>query len=222
LERIVMSWSGGKDSCKALHELRESGEVAVSMLLTTVTTEYDRVSMHGVRRELVHAQAEALRLPLRELFIPASCSNADYERLMGESLSELREEGFGTIAFGDLHLADIRAYRDRLMAANGMRALYPVWGRDTAVFFEEFVRDGFRAVTACVDLAVLDESFAGRMLDRAFAGDLPAGADPCGENGEYHSFVFDGPAFARPVDIRIGERVTRGSFCFCDLEPAWL
>lgn len=217
-----MSWSGGKDSCKALHELGRTGEHQVAALLTTVTLDYDRVSMHGVRRQLLHQQADALGLPVREVFIPTSCSNADYEQLWGEALAGLRAEGFATVAYGDLYLADIRAYRDRLMEANGMRAIYPVWGRDTAEFVREFIRDGFEAVTTCVDLKMLDESFAGRLIDEAFLADLPEGVDRCGENGEFHSFVFDGPLFSRPVPFRTGERVTRSGFCFCDLEPASL
>ena len=190
------------------------------MLLTTITSEYDRISMHGVRRELLHAQADALGVPLREIFIPASCSNDDYERVMGEALGGLRADGLGEVAFGDLFLADIRAYRDRLMASNGMRALYPVWGRDTGDFVRHFIGQGFKAVTTCVDLAVLDQSYAGRLIDEAFLADLPRAVDPCGENGEFHSFVFDGPIFARPIPYQIGERVTRGSLCFCDLEPS--
>lgn len=217
-----MSWSGGKDSCMALDELEGSGEYEVAMLLTTITRDYDQISMHGVDRTLLHDQADALNLPLREVFIPASCSNADYERLMGEALGALRAEGFETVGFGDLFLADVRAYRDRLMAANAMRALYPVWGRDTGDFVDEFIGRGFKAVTTCVDLAVLDQSYSGRLIDETFLADLPDNVDPCGENGEFHSFVFDGPPFARPVPFRIGERVTRGSLCFCDLEPSSL
>lgn len=222
MERIVMSWSGGKDSCKALHELRGSSEYEVAMLLTTVTSDYGRISIHGVRRALLHEQADALGLPLREVLIPASCSNADYERLMGEALHHLRAEGFAAVGYGDLFLADIRAYRDRLMAANHMRAVYPVWGRDTAEFADQFIDEGFEAVITCVDLAVLDGSFAGRIFDRSFLADLPEGVDPCGENGEFHSFVFDGPSFGRRVTFKTGERVTRGTLCFCDLEPSSL
>ena len=222
MERIALSWSGGKDSCMTLHELKQSDRYEVALLLTTVTRDHERVSMHGVRRSLLHEQAEALGLPLREVFIPASCSNADYEELMGAALGTLRREGLTTVAFGDLFLADVREYRDRLIAKNGMEALYPVWGRTTDEFVRDFISQGFRAVTSCVDLAKLDESYAGRLLDEAFLADLPEGVDPCGENGEFHSFVFDGPAFARPVPFRVGERVTRGSLCFCDLEPCSL
>jgi uncharacterized protein (TIGR00290 family) len=219
LERIILSWSGGKDSCMSLWQLRESGEVEVAGLLTTITGDYDRISMHGVRRELLRRQAEALGLPLHEVVIPAKCSNADYEAAMGAALAELRDQGIRTVAFGDLFLEDIRAYRDRMMAAVGMATLYPVWGRDTRGFIDEFIDLGFKAVTCCVDLAKLDESFSGRLIDQAFLADLSPGIDPCGENGEFHTFVFDGPLFSRPIEVAIGERVSRDGFGFCDLEP---
>jgi uncharacterized protein (TIGR00290 family) len=172
-----------------------------------------------VRRELLVRQAEALGAPLHEVFIPANASNADYEAAMAEALAVHRVQGVGTVAFGDLFLADIRAYRDRMMAENEMRALYPVWGRDTRAFISEFIDAGFKAVIVCVDLAVLDASFAGRAINAELLSALPPGVDPCGENGEFHTFVFDGPNFSQAVDISIGERVTRGAFCFCDLAP---
>lgn len=203
----------------ALHALRRRGEVDVAGLLTTITGDYDRISMHGVRRELLHAQAAALGIPLREVIIPPKSSNADYEAAMGEALASLRAEGIRTVAFGDLFLEDIRAYRDRMMATVGMHTIYPVWGRDTRAFIEEFLRLGFRAVTVCVDLAKLELGFSGRAIDAAFLDDLPAHVDPCGENGEFHTFVFDGPLFSKPVDFTIRERVERDGFGFCDLEP---
>jgi uncharacterized protein (TIGR00290 family) len=217
---VLMAWSGGKDSCVALHTLQRSGEHEVVGLVTTVTRDYDRISMHGVRRELLARQAEALGLPLHEVFIAAGASNDDYEAAMAETLADQRAQGVETVAFGDLYLADIRAYRDRMMAENGMAAIYPVWGRDTRAFIRDFIADGFDAVIACVDLSVLDAAFAGRAIDDALLADLPQGIDPCGENGEFHTFVFDGPNFARPVGISIGERVIRERFCFCDLIPA--
>jgi uncharacterized protein (TIGR00290 family) len=215
--RVLMSWSGGKDSCVALYELQRSGLYEVTGLLTSVTRDYDRISMHGVRRDLLARQGRALGLPVHEVFIPAGASNDDYEAAMAEALAEERARGVQAVAFGDLFLEDIRAYRDRMMAQNRMAALYPVWGRDTRAFIEEFIALGFKAVIVCVDPAVLDDSFAGRAIDAELLAALPAGIDPCGENGEFHTFVFDGPNFTRPVDISIGERVTRGGFCFCDL-----
>ncbi len=218
--KVLMSWSGGKDSCVALDELQRSPNHEVVGLITTVTRDYDRISIHGVRRSLLAQQAEALGLPLHEVFIPAECSNDAYEAAMGEALGGHRDAGCTAVAFGDLFLADIRAYRDALMARNGMAALYPVWGRDTRAFVERFEDAGFRAAISCVDLDRLDASFAGRSIDRALLADLPPEVDPCGENGEFHSFVFDGPCFARPVPIELGETVTRGRFCFRDLLPA--
>jgi uncharacterized protein (TIGR00290 family) len=217
---VLMSWSGGKDSCVALRALQRSGDHEVVGLVTTVTRDYDRISMHGVRRTLLARQAQALGLPLHEVFIEASASNDDYEAAMEKTLGAQRALGVETVAFGDLYLADIRAYRDRMMADNGMRALYPVWGRDTGAFARDFIADGFRAVIVCVDLSVLDAAFAGRAIDAELLSDLPPGIDPCGENGEFHTFVFDGPNFAQPVDITVGERVIREGFCFCDLIPA--
>lgn len=219
MERIVMCWSGGKDSCLALHEIQQSEAYEVVALLTTVTRDYDRISMHGVPGELLRLQAAALGLPLREVFIPAQCSNADYEAAMSEAFAGFREQGIETVAYGDLFLADIRAYRDSLMGRNQMRATYPVWGRGTRAFMQDFISMGFKAVTCCVDTEQLPEEFAGRLLDEHFLADLPAGVDPCGENGEFHSFVFDGPAFTRPVPLLIGERVVRGRFAYCDLQP---
>lgn len=217
-----MSWSGGKDSCMALYVLQQQADYEVVALLTTITSDYDCISMHGVRRELLQRQADAIGLPLHEVFIPAACANADYDAALGKAIGGFRKQGVGTIAFGDLFLADIRAYRDLLVAKFGMSAIYPVWGRDTREFVGEFMDRGFRAITTCVDLKVLDESFAGRIIDDAFLADLPKGVDACGENGEFHSFVFDGPLLKRPIGFTVGERVTRGSFCFCDLEPAEL
>lgn len=219
MERIILSWSGGKDSCMGLKQLHDDGAVEVAGLLTTITGDYDRISMHGVRRELLQQQAAALGLPLHEVIIPPKCSNADYEAAMGAALAELREQGIRTVAFGDLFLEDIRAYRDRMMASVEMATLYPVWGRDTRAFIDEFIALGFKAVTCCVDLAKLDESFSGRLIDEAFLADLPPGIDPCGENGEFHTFVFDGPTFSQPIKFAIGERVSRDGFGFCDLEP---
>jgi len=217
---VLMYWSGGKDSCMALYALQRGGDHDVKGLLTTVTREYDRISIHGVHRRLLRRQANALNLPLYEVFIPANASNGDYEAAMGAAFERHRGDGTDLVAFGDLFLADIRAYRDRLVAKHGMSALYPVWGRDTRAFVGDFIAAGFKAVIVCVDLAALGASFAGRMLDAELLADLPDGVDPCGENGEFHTFVFDGPNFRDPVAIEAGERVTRGAFCFCDIEPS--
>ena len=213
---VVMSWSGGKDSCVALHILQQSPEWRVSHLLTTITRYYDRISMHGVRTELLDAQAAALGLPVDRVEIGIGASNDSYEAAMRAAIGRARAQGIETFAFGDLFLEDIRAYREAMLAPEKMRAIFPVWGRDTRQFAEDFIATGFRAVLVYVDPRVLDASFAGRLYD----ADLPPGVDPCGENGEFHTFVFDGPNFAAPIDIIIGERVIRDGFAFCDLIPA--
>jgi uncharacterized protein (TIGR00290 family) len=199
---VICCWSGGKDSCFALHEIQKSRRVAG--LLTTVTRDFDRISMHGVRRVLLARQAESLGLPLTEVFISRGATNAEYEARMGEAFESSRAAGTDEIVFGDLFLEDIRAYRDRLLATFGMTALYPVWGRDTAALIREFLALGFRTAVVCVDPAKLDPSFAGRVIDEQFLADLPRQVDPCGENGEFHTFAFDGPIFLPPVAFKVG------------------
>lgn len=214
-----MSWSGGKDSCLALYELRKSRGYNVAALLTTVTRDHDRISMHGVRRTLLERQAASLGLPLHQVLIPQGATNEEYEASMGEAFSSYRGRGVRSVVFGDLFLEDLRAYRDQFLAGHGMRGLYPVWGRETREFIREFIGLGFEAVVTCVDPRVLDGSFAGRVIDEEFLSALPARVDPCGENGEFHSFVFDGPGFGERVSFSVGEVVARGGFCFCDLLP---
>jgi uncharacterized protein (TIGR00290 family) len=216
---IALSWSGGKDSALALQALKSDPAWRVEALITTVTRDFDRISMHGVRRVLLEAQAEALGTPLMINSIPAGASNAIYEAAMAEVFARCRAAGIETVAFGDLFLEDIRAYRNRLTTAHGMTALYPIWRRDTDNVMAEFIAQGFRAVTVCIDPASLDSSFAGRLMDAGFVADLPKPVDPCGENGEFHSFVFDGPIFNQPVDFTLGELVYRDGFWFRDLAP---
>ena len=216
---VLMSWSGGKDSCLALHEIKNEGKYRVAALLTTVTRDYDRISMHGVRRVLLEKQATNLGLPLHQILISKGATNDEYEAKMVEAFSEYRETGIDSVVFGDLFLEDIRAYREQFLAQNNMRGLFPVWKRDTAAFIREFLDLGFRAVVTCVDSKVLDQSFAGRLIDESFLSSLPRQVDPCGENGEFHSFVFDGPIFSAPVKFSLGETVLRESFWFCDLLP---
>jgi uncharacterized protein (TIGR00290 family) len=218
-ERVLLSWSGGKDSALALHELGRSDRYEVAALLTTVTEGTGRIGMHAVRRELLVEQAEALGLPLRELVVPPFPANEVYEAAMRGVLGEYAALGIRSVAFGDLFLEDIRAYRERLLAALDMEGVYPIWARDTAALAREFVGLGFRAVLVCVDLEVLDASFAGRELDRALLAELPSGVDPCGENGEFHTFVFDGPGFRAPVAFERGDVRRESSFAFCDLVP---
>ncbi|CAN5697751.1 ATPase [soil metagenome] len=218
-EPVALSWSGGKDSAMALLALREAGTHDVVGLLTTVTEGYERIAMHGVRAELLERQATAIGLRVRQVRLPQSPSNDVYEAVMGEALRELRDQGVSHVAFGDLFLADIRAYREAQMAVAGIQPLFPVWHRDTSRFVRELLDLGFRAVLVCVDTTLLDSSFAGRMLDEALLDELPDGVDPCGENGEFHTFVFDGPYFSTPIGFVLGERVTRDGICYQDLVP---
>lgn len=219
-EPVLLSWSGGKDSARALHELRSSAEHDVVGLLTTVTRDYDRIAVHGVRRELLHAQARALGYPVHEVFLSPRSSNAEYEACMGEALRGFAARGVRTMASGDIFLDDIRAYRERLLASAGMRGLFPLWGRDTGALAAEFLALGFRAVLVCVDGQSLGADFAGREFDHRLLDELPEGVDPCGERGEFHTFVYDGPGFAEPVRFRRGAGVLReGRFHFCDLDP---
>jgi uncharacterized protein (TIGR00290 family) len=218
-EGVLFCWSGGKDSAMALHALRAAGDRRAVALLTTITDEYDRISMHGVRRVLLERQAESLGLPLHPVLIPPQCVNAIYEARMKAALAEHFARGVRRVAFGDIFLEDLRAYREKNLAQVGMKALFPIWKRDTRELAEQFVQLGFRAVTVCVDPRVLDDSFAGRELDSSFFADLPPGVDPCGENGEFHTFVFDGPIFKTPIAFSIAEKVLRDGFCFCDLLP---
>lgn len=218
-EPLIVSWSGGKDSALALHALRRSPDYEVVALLTTLTDTYDRVSMHGVRRELLEAQTRSLGLPLRTVQISSGSSNEEYQQRLGRALADACAEGIHTVAYGDLFLEDIRRYREEVLAREEMRAVFPLWGRPTDRLAEEFLRLGFRAVITCVDGEQLDGSFAGREYDGALLHDLPAGVDPCGENGEFHTFVYDGPGFREPVRFRRGGTVVRDNrFHFCDLE----
>jgi uncharacterized protein (TIGR00290 family) len=218
-KNVLMSWSGGKDSCLALHEIKNDQKVCVTALLTTITRDYDRISMHGVRRVLLEQQAASLGLPLHQILISKDASNDEYEAKMAEAFAGYREKGIDTVIFGDLFLEDIRAYREQFLTRNKMHGLFPVWSRDTAIFIREFVDLGFRAVVTCVDSRILDQSFAGRFIDESFLSSLPEQVDPCGENGEFHTFVFDGPAFSSPVKFSLGETVLRESFWFKDLLP---
>jgi uncharacterized protein (TIGR00290 family) len=217
---VLFCWSGGKDSCMALHQLRRDPLREVVALLTTVTEGYDRISMHGVRRILLERQAAALGLPLEIVTIPPQCVNAEYESRMEAMLLTWKNRGVTDVAFGDIFLQDLREYREKNLARVGMNALFPVWLRPTRELVHEFIALGFRAVTVCVDPKILDESFVGRDIDADFLAALPAAADPCGENGEFHSFVYDGPGFSAPVEFTLGEKVLRDGFYFCDLLPA--
>jgi uncharacterized protein (TIGR00290 family) len=203
----------------ALREILGDPGLRVEALLTTITRDYDRVSMHGVRRALVERQADSLGISLHQIPISNSATNVEYEMRMAEAFAIYRERGTNRVAFGDLFLEEIRAYRERLLTAQGMHGLYPVWGRDTLALIREFIRQGFKTAVVCVDPKQLDPSFLGRVIDEDFLSRLPTGVDPCGENGEFHTFVFDGPIFRYPIKLGLGEKVCRDSFWFCDLLP---
>jgi uncharacterized protein (TIGR00290 family) len=217
---VALAWSGGKDSSLALWVMREQLGIEPLALMTTVTEDYGRVSMHGVRRELVRSQAEAAGLPLVEVGIPALCPNEAYEERMAAALAAPPLADAGTIAFADLFLADIRAYREERLASIGRQAMFPIWGRETAAVAREFIAAGFGATLVCVDPSQIDPAFAGRRFDESLLRDLPAGADPCGENGEFHTFVDSGPIFRAPIATTVGETVERDGFVFTDLAPA--
>ena len=215
-----LSWSSGKDSAWCLEMLRREGAAPVTGLFTTVNAAFDRVAMHAVRRTLLEAQATAADLDLHVIDMPYPCPNADYERIMGAFVAKARAQGVAAMAFGDLFLADIRAYRERQLADTGIAPLFPLWGRDTRALAEEMIGGGLVAHVTCVDPRKLDRSFAGRRFDPAFLADLPDGIDPCGENGEFHTFVSAGPMFRTAVPVRLGEVVNRDGFVFADMVAA--
>jgi uncharacterized protein (TIGR00290 family) len=220
-ESVILSWSGGKDSCMAAYQLLASQKYEIASLLTTVTEGYDRISMHGVRRSLLEQQADSLGVPLHQIMIPKDCPNQIYEARMREALEHFKARGITKVAFGDLFLQEVKQYRDERLAQAGMTGLYPIWMRDTGELVSTFIDLGFRAILCCVDTQAIDASFAGREIDQALLRDLPDSADPCGENGEYHSFVYAGPIFKRPIPCRAGERVLRTArFNYCDILPA--
>jgi uncharacterized protein (TIGR00290 family) len=216
--RALVSWSGGKDSSLALHRVLEERSARVDGLLTTVTDEFERISMHGVRTSLLETQARALGLPLRVARIPRACTNDVYETVSREALARYAAEGGEGVVFGDLFLADVRAYRERLLAPLPLTPSFPLWGEDTRALARRFVALGFRAVLVCVDPKQIDPAFCGRDYDDRLLDELPPSADPCGENGEFHTFVYDGPIFREAVPIARGGVVTRDGFVFCDLE----
>ncbi|HTX31763.1 MAG TPA: ATP-binding protein [Solirubrobacteraceae bacterium] len=218
--RLALSWSGGKDSSLALWSLREEQRFLPEALITTVTGAYDRVSMHGTRRELLALQAAAAQIPLVEIEIPVGCSNEQYEDRMRQALSSEMLRDVESIAFGDLFLEDVRRYREERLTPVGRQALFPLWHRDTRRLADEFIAAGFEAILVCVDPAQLDPSFAGRRFDQQLLRDLPAGVDPCGENGEFHTFVHAGPIFDAPIAVEVGTTVERDGFVFTDLTPA--
>jgi uncharacterized protein (TIGR00290 family) len=217
---VAVSWSGGKDSALALLAVRGDLGRRLCALITTVTETYSRISMHGVRRELLALQAQEIGLPLVEVMIPPACPNELYEARMQAAFASEALRDVGEVVFGDLFLEDVHAYRESRLAAAGKLGLFPLWGRDTSQLARGFIEAGFRATIVCVDPAQLDPSFAGRSYDERLLADLPPAVDPCGENGEFHTFVHRGPIFRRPIACALGEVVERDGFVFADLTPA--
>jgi uncharacterized protein (TIGR00290 family) len=220
LPKAWMSWSTGKDSAWALHKVRTEGRVNVTALLTTVNQAFARVAMHAVREQLLEAQAKALGLPLVKVPLPWPCSNAAYEEAMKRAMAEARSAGVAHVVFGDLFLEDIRKYREEKMAGTGLTPLFPIWGLETRALAREMVGAGLRAYITCVDPGRMDRSFAGRIFDRSLLAALPSGVDPCGENGEFHTFAYAGPMFRRPITARVGQIEERDGFVFADVLPA--
>ena len=219
MERVIFSWSGGKDSALALYEIQKDKKYEILSLLTTITEGYDRVSLHGVPRILVEQQAQSLGLPIQEVFIPKASSNEEYESRMKETLIRFKQAGVSLVVFGDVFLEEVRKYRENNLSKLGMKGLFPIWGRDTVELTRSFIALGFQAVVTCIDTRALDKSFVGRIIDESFSAQLPPNVDPGGENGEFHSFVFDGPIFRERIAYKLGKQVLRDSFYFCDLLP---
>jgi uncharacterized protein (TIGR00290 family) len=217
-----MSWSGGKDSAVALHELLRSDEYEVVSLMTSVAEEFHRISHHGVREELLEQQADAIGVELTKIYLPSGklgpCTNEVYEQIMARVMEQFRARGVYTIGFGDLFLEDLRAWREKNLAQVGMRGVFPVWKRDTKQFAQDIIAMGFKAYLSCVEGKV-GPGFVGRPFDQALLADLPPGIDPCGEYGEFHSFVYDGPIFKKPVDVSVGQIVVRDGRYYADLLP---
>lgn len=211
-----LSWSSGKDSAWALHALRQSDEYEVTGLFTTINTAFDRVAMHALRVDLLRRQAQAVGLPLHLIEIPYPCSDAQYAAAMADFMARASGDDVRCMAFGDLYLQDVRRYREERMQGSGIEAVFPLWERPTRPLLEEMLANGLRACLTCVDPRVLPAEFAGRELTTELLDSMPSGIDPCGENGEFHSFVFDGPMFAQPLDIEMGEVVARDGFVFAD------
>lgn len=219
-EKILFAWSGGKDSAMALYETQKTRRYEIAALLATVTKGYDRVSMHGVRRSLLRQQAESLGIPLEEVRIPKNSSNKEYEAKMREVLVRYQRQGVSSVVFGDIFLQDVKKYRERNMSRVGMNARFPLWKSDTAGLARKFINSGFKAIVTCVDSNALGKKFVGRQFDARFLSELPPRIDPCGENGEFHSFVYDGPVFKQRVPYKEGRVVLRNSrFYYCDLLP---
>ena len=221
VEKVVFTWSGGKDSAMAFHELKKSGNYQILALLTTLTEDYDRISMHGVKRILLEEQVDSLGIPLEKVYIQKNSSNEEFESKMKDTLLRYRNQGVQTVVFGDIFLEDLRKYREENLEKIGMKAIFPIWKQKTEVLARNFIDLGFKAIITCVDGNSLGKKFVGMEFNEKFLSQLPSGVDPCGENGEFHSFVCNGPLFKKPIPYEKGIVVTRENrFHYCDLNPA--
>lgn len=227
--KAYLNWSSGKDAAMALYTLRQKGDLTVKKLVTTLNSEVDRVSMHGVRRELLELQAKRIGIPIHQIPLNGSVSMTVYNRIMAEQVEILKTEGYTHSIFGDIFLEDLKTYREQQLEKVGITAVFPLWKRDTSQLMQEFLDAGFKAITVCVNAKLLNDSFCGRIIDRDFIDSLPEGVDPCGENGEFHTFVFDGPIFKDPVRFEIGKKVQKSyqplekqdDNCFTDKDKSW-
>jgi len=220
VEKVLFTWSGGKDSAMALYELQKVYNYKILALLTTITDGYDRISMHGVRNSLLEQQIESLGFPLEKVHISKDSSNEEYEAKMKNALLRYQAQGVSSVAFGDIFLEDLRRYREKNLSKIGLKGIFPLWMRNTAELARTFIDLGFKAIITCIDSKFLDKSFAGRVFDKQFLSELPSSVDPCGENGEFHSFVYGGPIFKSEIPYEKGEVVLRDNrFYYCDLMP---
>lgn len=218
-KKTIISWSTGKDSAWSTYQLQQRDDIELVGCLCTINQEFQRTAMHAVRVELLHAQAQALNLPLTIIELPFPCSNEQYQNIMAQATQTLIDQGVEQMSFGDLYLQDIREYREKNLAGTGIKPIFPLWQKPTATLAVDMIAGGLKTVITCVDPKQLDASFAGRIFDQSFLADLPAGVDPCGENGEFHTFVFDGPMFSSAIAIEVGEVVERDGFVFADVLP---
>ena len=218
-KKTIISWSTGKDSAWSTYQLQQRDDIELVGCLCTINQEFQRTAMHAVRVELLHAQAQALNLPLTIIELPFPCSNEQYQNIMAQATQTLIDQGVEQMSFGDLYLQDIREYREKNLAGTGIKPIFPLWQKPTPALAADMIAGGLKTVITCVDPKQLDASFAGRIFDQSFLADLPAGVDPCGENGEFHTFVFDGPMFSSAIAIEVGEVVERDGFVFADVLP---
>ncbi|MFX1385564.1 MAG: ATP-binding protein [Promethearchaeota archaeon] len=220
MESAIVSWSGGKDSALALYYLLLDKKYIVEKLISTISTEYDRISMHGVRKILLEKQSESMKIPVHIIYLPKEVSNTEYEDIMRKEMNNYKSQGVVNVVFGDLFLEDIRKYRESNLSKIGMKALFPLWGISTRDLAKKFLELGFEAIITCVDSTVLDGSFIGQLYNEDFLSSIPSNVDPCGENGEFHTFVFNGPLFSWPIQFKKGDIVFREErFYFIDLIP---